>query len=165
MSGDLAGANAEIGTSRVAGIAWGGLLRFFAGVGFILMLAGCDKEPAEVNEDAGETIYMARCALCHGADLQGKPGVYPPLAGAEFVEGPPSRMTAIILDGLQGPVGDYNGVMPGWRGVLQEAEIAAVMSWLRQGKPPVTPVEVGQVADKTSGRGTFWTAADLKDLK
>jgi len=128
------------------------------------LLGGCrQQQQAEVMPDSGHMIYMARCAVCHGENGEGRPGLYPPLAGSEWVNGPPERLAAIILDGLQGPVGNYNGVMPGWRGFLQDAEIAAVMSWLR--KAPVTAVEVHHVRLETDARSSFWTADDLRVLR
>ena len=130
------------------------------------LLAGCRQPRAEVKPDSGHMIYMVRCAVCHGEDREGRPGLYPPLAGAEWVNGAPERLAAIILDGMQGPVDHYNGVMPGWRGILQDAEIAAVMTWLRQadGKSPVTAVDVNHVHMETEGRNTFWTVTDLRTL-
>jgi len=128
------------------------------------LLAGCRRQ-AEVIPDTGHMVFMARCALCHGENTKGRPGLYPPLEGAEWVNGPPERLAAIILDGVQGPLGNYNGVMPGWRGVLHDTEIAAVITWLRQGKAPVTAVEVNHVRIETEGRNTFWTAADLQNLR
>jgi len=128
-------------------------------------LAGCRQQPAEVKADSGREIYIARCAVCHGENEEGRPGMYPPLAGSEWVNGPPERLAAIILDGMQGPVGGYNAVMPGWRGYLRDAEIATLMTWLRQGKPAVTAVDVGRVDDQTDTRNAFWTAEDLKALR
>ena len=131
------------------------------------LLAGCNRQPAEINVNSGQQIYLARCSLCHGENREGRAGLYPPLAGAEFVDGPPERMTAIILDGLQGPLGKYNAVMPGWSAVLQDAEIAAIMTWLRAAdhKSPVTPVEVHHVRVETDDRNTFWTAGELRALR
>jgi mono/diheme cytochrome c family protein len=107
--------------------------------------------------------------VCHGADRQGRPGLYPPLAGSEWVSGPPEKLAAIILDGLQGPLGKYNtgAVMPGWRGYLKDAEIAGIMTWLRSqaGKPAVAPVEVSRVHFQTEGRNTFWNLADLQNMR
>jgi mono/diheme cytochrome c family protein len=131
------------------------------------IFGGCGRARPEVQAATGREIYVARCALCHGLNREGAPGLYPPLAGSEWVGGPPGRLAAVILDGMRGPVGNYNAVMPGWRGVLRNSEIAAVMTWLRQseGKSPVTAVEVGHVALETAGRNTFWTAADLQNLR
>ena len=133
----------------------------------VALLGGCRQQQAEVKPDSGHEIYMARCAVCHGQNGEGRPGMYPPLVGSEWVNGPPERLAAIILDGMQGPVGHYNAVMPGWRGVLRDAEIAAVMTWLRQaeGKTPVTAAEVIHVHVETEGRNTFWTVNDLENLQ
>ncbi len=120
-----------------------------------------------VMEDSGQAIYLARCAVCHGENGEGRAGTYPPLAGSEWVDGPPERLAALILDGFEGRVGNYQAVMPGWGGVLQDTEIAAVMTWLRQraGKGPVTAVEVNHARVETNGRNTFWTAEDLRNLQ
>jgi mono/diheme cytochrome c family protein len=77
------------------------------------------------------------------------------------------RLAAIILDGIQGRVGNYQAVMPGWGPILQDAEIAAVMTWLRggDGKGPVTAVEVSHARIETVGRNTFWTVEDLRNLQ
>jgi mono/diheme cytochrome c family protein len=118
-------------------------------------------------EDSGQQIYMARCAMCHGENREGREGMYPALAGSEWVDGAPERLAAIILDGIQGRVGNYEAVMPGWGPILQDAEIAAVMTWLRRGdgKGPVTAVEVNHARIETAGRNTFWTAGDLRSLR
>lgn len=130
------------------------------------LLAGCRRQQAEVKPDSGHEIYTEQCALCHNLNGEGIPG-YPPLAGTEWVTGPPERLAAVILDGMKGPSGNYNGVMPGWRGVLQDAQIAALMTWLRQAdaQPPVTPVEISHVRLETQGRNTFWTVDDLRSLR
>jgi len=133
----------------------------------VALLAGCRQQQAEVKPDSGQTIYTTRCALCHGREGEGAPGMYPPLVGSDWVNGPPERLAAIILDGMRGPVGHYNGVMPGWRTVLEDAQIAAVMTWLRRAdaQPPVTPVEVHQVRLETEVRHDFWTVSDLQSLR
>ncbi len=126
-------------------------------------LGGCREQPAGVKVESGEAIYMARCAVCHGESGEGKPGVYPPVAGSQWVSGPPERLAAILLDGMQGQSGGYNGVMPGWHGVMTETEIASVMTWLR--KAPVSAVQVNHVYLGTEGRNTFWTPEDLRNLR
>ena len=131
-----------------------------------LMLAGCRQQTAGVATDHGQTIYMARCAVCHGQDRKGRPGMYPPLAGSPWVDGPPEPFAAIILNGLQGCVGNYDAVMPGWGTILRDPEIAQVMTWLRaqDGKAPVTAVDVNHTSIETEQRNTFWTIEDLQHL-
>jgi mono/diheme cytochrome c family protein len=131
------------------------------------LLAGCRQEKMGVMQDSGQQIYLARCAVCHGENREGRAGMYPALAGSQWVDGPPERLAALILDGIQGRVGNYEAVMPGWGPILQDAEIAAVMTWLRQGdgKGPVTAVEVNHARVETAARNTFWTAGDLRSLQ
>jgi mono/diheme cytochrome c family protein len=129
--------------------------------------AACRQPQAEVKPDSGDEIYMTRCALCHNSNAEGIPPAYPPLAGTEWVDGPPERLGAIILDGMTGRSGTYNGVMPGWRNVLTDAQIAALMTWLRKGdgKPPVTPVQAGHIRLETQARNSFWTVSELHALR
>ena len=133
----------------------------------VILLAGCGQRQPDVKPETGREIYTIRCALCHNVNREGIPGMYPPLAGTQWVGGPPERLAAIILDGMRGPSGYFNGVMPGWRGILRDGQIAALMTWLRQadGKPPVTAVEVSHVRLETDGRNTFWTVEDLQNLR
>ena len=131
-----------------------------------VLLAGCDQHDAGIATDSGQQIYIARCAVCHGDNREGRAGMYAALAGSPWVDGPPGRLAAIILDGLQGRMGNYEAVMPGWGTILKDTEIAAVMTWLRQsdGKSPVTPVDVNHIRIVTSARNNFWTAEDLNHL-
>ena len=110
---------------------------------------------------------MAKCAVCHNTHGEGLM-MYPALTHSEWVDGPPERLAAIILDGIQrGTNTDVAGVMPGWKAALSDAQIAALTSYLRQrdGKPPVTPVEVSHVRLMTQARNSYWTAEDLRALK
>jgi mono/diheme cytochrome c family protein len=92
--------------------------------------------------------------------------MYPPLSKSQLVDGPPDRFAAVILNGLQGRIGNYDAVMPGWGAILRDPEIAAVMTWLRtaDGKSPVTAVDINHTRIETSARNTFWTAQDLQSL-
>jgi mono/diheme cytochrome c family protein len=129
----------------------------------VALLAGCRQQSAGVAV-SGHDIFDQRCAMCHGPDRKGIAPWYPPLAGSEYVDGPPERLAAIVLDGLQGQVGKYQAAMPGWGAVLNDSEIAAVMTWLREadGKSAVTAAEVNHVRLVTAARNTFWTVDDLR---
>ena len=45
----------------------------------------------------GAAIFAAQCASCHQADGAGLPGVFPPLAGSEWVNGKPALVAQILL--------------------------------------------------------------------
>lgn len=83
----------------------------------------------------GAAIYASRCVACHQATGAGLPGVFPPLAGSEWVLGKDSTLARIVLHGIDGPLtvkgGAYNGAMPAFKDQLQDAEIAALLSYLR----------------------------------
>lgn len=96
-------------------------------------LAG-DKPVAGAKLDGG-AIYAARCTACHQATGQGLPGVFPPLAGSEWVAGKPGTLAAILLHGINGTIKvkgqSYQGAMPAFGASLGDAEIAAVLTHIR----------------------------------
>ena len=83
----------------------------------------------------GAAIYASMCAACHQATGQGLPGVFPPLAGSEWVLGKESTAIAIVLHGVTGDLTvkgqPYNGAMPAFGGQLDDAQLAAVLSHIR----------------------------------
>jgi mono/diheme cytochrome c family protein len=82
----------------------------------------------------GKQLFGAKCAACHQASGLGVAGVFPPLAGAEWVLGPEKTVISILLHGIQGEIevkgNTYKGVMPAF-GTLADAEIAAVLTYVR----------------------------------
>lgn len=83
----------------------------------------------------GGVIYNANCSACHQATGLGIPGAFPPLVGSEWVVGDPTIAVSIVHDGLQGAIDvagvSYMGVMPKFGGNLSNAEIAAVLTHIR----------------------------------
>lgn len=118
---------------------------------------------------SGQAVYESRCAACHQASGQGLPGAFPPLAGSEYVVGEEERVVRIVLHGLSGPVTakgqTYNGAMPAWADVLSDAEIAALLTYVRSAfGNSAEAIEVEKVAQEraaTTGRTTPWTVAEL----
>lgn len=94
------------------------------------------SDPAGAGNAMGARVYGARCASCHQGSGEGVPGVYPPLRDDPVVlDEDPTRHIEIILFGLEGePVRgvDYPTAMPGWAGLLTDAEVAAVVNYERQ---------------------------------
>jgi mono/diheme cytochrome c family protein len=117
----------------------------------------------------GHAVYENRCAACHQATGQGLPGAFPPLAGSEFVLGEAERVVRIVLHGLSGPVTvkgqTFNGAMPAWADQLSDAEIAAVLTYVRSSfgnaAPAVTSDVVAAQRTATASRATPWTAGEL----
>ncbi|MEO6985536.1 MAG: cytochrome c [Paralcaligenes sp.] len=83
----------------------------------------------------GAQIYAANCVACHQASGAGLPGVFPPLAGSEWVLGKPSVAVQIVLHGVDGSLtvkgNVYKGEMPTFKDKLSDKEIAAVLSHIR----------------------------------
>ena len=82
----------------------------------------------------GRQVFAANCAACHQAGGTGVPGVFPPLAGSEWVQGEPRVLANILLHGIEGELTvkgtPYKGSMPSVAR-LGDAELAAVASYLR----------------------------------
>ena len=121
----------------------------------------------------GKQVYSTTCAACHQVSGEGTAGVFPPLAGSEWVTGDEGKVARIILHGLTGPIevaGEtYNGMMPPWGGTLKDADIAAVLTYVRGAwgnkAAPVTAAKVASIRAATSARATPWTAAELAAVK
>ena len=120
----------------------------------------------------GQQIFSTTCAACHQAQGEGT-DVYPPLAGSEWVNGAESRLVRIVMHGLQGDVEvqgqSYNGAMPAWGPSLSDAEIAAVLTYLRASfGNQALPVKTETVAETRAaypGRKTPWTVPELLLIK
>lgn len=82
----------------------------------------------------GRQIYVANCLACHQANGKGLPGVFPPLAGSEWVQGDERVLANILLHGVSGDIvvggATYRGAMPSFR-QLGDAELAAVATYIR----------------------------------
>lgn len=83
----------------------------------------------------GKTIFEAKCATCHQQSGAGA-GPFPPLAhNADVTAADTSGIIATLLNGKTGPITingkQYSGAMPAWKGQLTNAEIAAVITYIR----------------------------------
>ena len=125
----------------------------------------------------GEAQYQVYCAGCHQAGGGGTPGVFPPLAGSDWVlaEGP-NRVARIVLFGLAGPVTVsgklFNNSMPGLGESLADEQIAQVLTYVRGSKDwgnkatPVTAAQVKAVRDAEKARQSSkqWSQAELEAI-
>jgi mono/diheme cytochrome c family protein len=109
------------------------------------------RNPASASD--GAVVYLANCASCHQANGQGMRGAFPPLSGNPVVTGSPAAVITIVKNGLDGKIvvnGEaYSGIMPRWKGVILDAQIAAVITYVRSSwhnhAPGVSVAEVHAV--------------------
>ncbi len=98
--------------------------------------------------DEGKKIYMDFGARCHQMNGQGAKGAIPKLADSSFVNGDPQQVIHMVLYG--------EGAMPAWIKVLDNEQIAAVVSYIRNAwgnqASPVTAEQVQQVKDQNKGK-------------
>jgi cytochrome c oxidase subunit 2 len=73
----------------------------------------------------GEQVYKARCAACHGAEGQGVPPAFPPIAGSKIATGPVQDHLNIVIKGKPGTA------MQAFGNILQDDELAAVVTYQR----------------------------------
>lgn len=122
----------------------------------IALLSGCERQPPSLLRPddpqvtaLGATIYQARCAACHGAQLEGQPDwrvrdgagrlpAPPHDASGHTWHHPDAVLFAITKDGVAKAANlkDDDSAMPAFGGVLTDAEIVAVLSYIKAQWPP-----------------------------
>ncbi len=126
------------------------------------------KPPAAVPSAGppdGAALFAKNCSMCHQAAGQGLEGVFPPLAGSDFLmararSSDRSELVGFILNGKTGTLTvngkDYNGVMTPVAG-LSDEDIAAVLTFVTSnfgnaGAPPFTPDEIKTAREKVTAK-------------
>lgn len=118
----------------------------------------------------GKEIYGREgfCATCHQEDGRGlSASEFPPLAGTRWVNGNVDRLIRIALNGLLGPIKvlgkEYPGQVPmtPYKGMLNDREIAAVLTYIRNSfgntASAVTPEQVKKVREETKDYDGFYS--------
>jgi mono/diheme cytochrome c family protein len=113
---------------------------------WILVGLRADAENAETIA-LGRTIYETQCAACHGAQLEGQPDWQMPLPSGRL-PAPPHDATGhtwhhpddilfrIVKEGTAAIVGGgYESDMPGFADVLSDADIRAVLDYIKSTWP------------------------------
>lgn len=72
---------------------------------------------------AGKAVYDKNCSVCHGAAGAGIPPAFPAMTGSPVATGPIEAHVDIILNG--------KNIMPAWKDVLTDTDIAAVIAYER----------------------------------
>jgi mono/diheme cytochrome c family protein len=132
------------------GVAWCAALA-------LATVAGCDRlaaDPHRLRPDdvatvaAGKQVYDRHCAACHGAQLQGQPNwrqrdaagrlpAPPHDASGHTWHHPDAVLFRLVKDGVAKTANLPNHVsaMPAYAGVLTDAEIVAVLSFIKANWP------------------------------
>lgn len=83
--------------------------------------------------NAGAQLFAGTCSVCHQANGAGLPGVFPPLAGSDYLNADHQRAISIVLQGLNGKLTvnsqDYNSVMPAMN-QLNDDEVANILTYV-----------------------------------
>lgn len=122
----------------------------------------------------GRELYRqdGYCGTCHGPDGQGlKAAGFPPLAGTRWVNEDKERLIKLTLHGMMGPIEvlgeEYPGLVPmtPFRGLLDDEELAAVLSYVRNSfgneSEVISEEEVARIREETAERVDFYTAEEL----
>lgn len=127
----------------------------------------------------GKRSYDQVCATCHQATGAGVEGIYPPLAGSEWVTGNPERLIRVVAYGLKGQITvagkNYSAAaMPAFAKVpgsgynWNNDRIAAVLTYIRQQwgnqGEPITGDQVAAVLAK-EGTRKEWSQQELEPFK
>jgi len=116
-------------------------LALLAGSALLLANAVAASDDPVVNEripsglyEAGQALFAANCSPCHRITGEGMPGVFPPLAGSDYIASH-DRTTILssVLRGITGSIRvngtDYNNVMPPMSH-LPDGDLAAILTYV-----------------------------------
>ncbi len=167
---------AAVGTLLFGGFYFGRYTGVFAGAPAVhapvgpraMMAARAPRGAVAAPARSGATVYAATCQACHLANGDGTPGLFPPLAGSEYVTGDAARLIRIVLKGLTGPVTvrgtTITGQMPPWQ-QLADAELAAVLTYVRSqwgnAAGAIAAEDVARERAATQDRARPWTVGEL----
>jgi len=73
----------------------------------------------------GERVYAANCSSCHQKEGQGIPGMFPPIAGSDIVNGDIDKHISTVLNGVAG------SPMQAFGSRLSDVDLAAVITFQR----------------------------------
>lgn len=130
---------------KAAWIAGGAVLAAVAGV--VLFVLERPGREADARIALGKALYAENCASCHGVRLEGQPDWRSPRADGRLPAPPhdatghtwhhaDAQLLAIIRRGTAAVVGGgYESDMPGFAGILSDAESAAVLDFIKSTWP------------------------------
>ena len=131
-------------------------------------------EQAKIGEPkhrTGAQAYQEVCAMCHGSEGKGRPGVFPPLAPSEWVADE-NILSNVILRGLAGVIyvgGErYASAMPSFHKELRDQEVLGIMQYLleKNGKKSTFTVkQIATIRNQNVALGSVSSQAGLEELR
>jgi mono/diheme cytochrome c family protein len=132
---------------------------------YLKSLSGNQDQPQPLPKDnpamvAGAAIYRDQCSACHGIDGKGVAELFPSIADSSMVKSDdPSTSIRIVLRGARSVGTSAQPTAPGmpsYGSQLDDAQIAAVLTYMRNnwgpGAVPVTGGDVAHVRSDTALR-------------
>jgi mono/diheme cytochrome c family protein len=114
--------------------------------------------------EQGAPLYASMCASCHHANGTGQTGLGKSLVRSSWVTGAPGRLIRILLHGKDG-----EKLMPPLGAAMTDAQVAAVLSFIRQSWSndalPIDSLAVLEVRGATMGRSRPWTETELQRVR
>ena len=115
-------------------------------------IAGLSKE---IQMERGKKVFLSACFACHQPDGKGLPGIFPPLAGSDFLKADRERAIRIPIKGLTGPITvngkPFNNLMPPQ--VFSDEQIADVLTYIKNSwgneDGVVSPADVKRIRTQT----------------
>lgn len=113
----------------------------------------------------GSAVYAARCAQCHGANLEGQPDWQQRLANGRLPAPPhdasghtwhhPDEILFGITKNGMTPYAsaDYESDMPAFAGVLSDDEIAAAIAFIKSRWPADTRARQAHISEQWKEQG------------
>src|ERR1700733_11631379 len=99
--------------------------------GGLLAAAALPMSPVMAD---GADVFRINCVSCHGKNGQGTPGLAPALKGDAFVTGTEDDVINTVKNGRAGDQKHFKDMpiaMPAWAGKLSDADIKAVVDYIR----------------------------------
>ncbi|WP_407158660.1 c-type cytochrome [Bradyrhizobium sp. STM 3557] len=132
---------------------------------YLKSLPGKSEGPGQLNGNeppmvAGAAIFRDQCSACHGLDGKGVAELFPSVADSSMVRSDdPTTLIRIILRGARSVATDAQPTAPGMPSYgrqLDDAEIAAVLTYIRNSSSAaagaVTADQVSKVRQDTATR-------------